>query len=163
MEVPTRRLYQELRPKRSSRRGFSLIEMLIVVVVMGILITISAGAIGRQIARDRVMRSANVVQALVEEASQMAVRRNSPVNIELSGNALQIIDRDAGGPGVGAVIKQRSFGPENDLRATVAISPAAGITIFPNGRADAALQVTVSGSGLTQVVSRTTTGIVRRQ
>lgn len=163
MEVPTRRLHPELRPNRPTRRGFSLIEMLIVVVVMGILITISAGAIGRQIARDRVMRSANVVQALVEEASQLAVRRNTPVNIELSGNALQIIDRDAGGPGVEAVIKERSFGPENDLRATVAISPAAGITIFPNGRADAALQITVSGSGLTQVVSRTTTGIVRRQ
>lgn len=163
MEVPTRRHHPELRPNRPSRRGFSLIEMLIVVVVMGILITISAGAIGRQIARDRVMRSANVVQALVEEASQLAVRRNTPVNIELSGDALQIIDRDAGGPGVEAVIKQRSFGPENDLRATIAISPAIGITIFPNGRSDAALQVTISGSGLTQVVSRTTTGIVRRQ
>lgn len=161
MEVPTRRLHPELRPNRLSRRGFSLIEMLIVVVVMGILIAISAGAIGRQIARDRVMRSANVVQALVEEASQLAVRRNTPVNIELSGNSLQIIDRDAASGS--DVIKQRSFGPENDLRATITMSPAIGITIFPNGRADAALQVTVAGSGLTQVVSRTTTGIVRRQ
>lgn len=148
--------HTEIRP--NPRRGFSLIEMLIVVVVMGILVTISAGAIGRQIARDRVMRSANVVQALVEEASQLAVRRNTPVDIVLSGDALQIVARDAG-----AVIKQRSFGPDNDLRATIAISPATGITIFPNGRSDAALQVRVSGSGLTQVVSRTTTGIVRRQ
>lgn len=140
------------------RAGFSLIEMLIVVVVMGILVAISAGAIGRQVARDRVMRSANVVQALLEEASQLAVRRNRPVRVVLSGETLQIVDRDAI-----AVIKQRSFGPANDLRATISMLPAVGITIFPNGRADAALRVSVSGSGLTTVVSRTATGIVRRQ
>lgn len=144
------------RPYR--RAGFSLIELLVVIVIAGILIGMTAGPIGRQIARDRVLRSANVVQGMLTEASQLAVRRREPVDVVLSGTSLQITERD-GGP----VLKQRNFGPDYDLRATLAITPAAGVTIFPNGRADGALSITVSGPDYSTVVSRTATGIVRRQ
>ncbi|MDH5235077.1 MAG: prepilin-type N-terminal cleavage/methylation domain-containing protein [Gemmatimonadota bacterium] len=141
-----------------SRPAFSLIELLVVVVVAGILLTIGGASIGRQIARDRVLRSATVVEGMLTEASQLAVRRRAPVRIVLASSALQITDRASG-----TVIKQRNFGRAYDLRATLAINPTTGITIFPNGRADAALAVTVSGSGLVTTVSRTATGIVRRQ
>lgn len=150
------RIPQPRRPHR--RAGFTLIELIMVVVIAGIILAISAGPIGRQISRDRVMRSATVVQGMVTEASQLAVRRREPVDIILTGSALQIVRRSGG-----AVLKQRNFGPEYDLRATLSITPATGITIFPNGRADAALNVTVSGSGYSTVISRTATGIVRRQ
>ena len=142
---------------RSGRAAFTVIELLIVVAIAGILLAISAGPIGRQIARDRVMRSATVVQGMLTEASNLAVRRRAPVAVDLNGSALLITDRDTGD-----TLRLRNFGPAFDLRATLAMSPAGGITIFPNGRADAALQVTVSGSGLSQVVSRSATGIVRR-
>lgn len=141
-----------------SRPAFSLIELLVVVVVAGVLLTIGGASIGRQIARDRVVRSATVVEGMLTEASQLAVRRRAPVRVILTTTALQITDR-----GTGAVIRQRNFGPTYDLRAALAIDPAAGITIFPNGRADAAVAITVSGSGLVTTVSRTATGIVRRR
>lgn len=139
------------------RAGFTVVELIIVVVIAGILLAVSAGPIGRQVARDRVLRSANVVQGMLTEASQLAVRRRAPVELVLDGTALVIQDRD------GTVLKQRNFGPGFDLRATVTMSPAGGITIFPNGRADAALSVTVAGSGISTVVSRSATGIVRRE
>jgi prepilin-type N-terminal cleavage/methylation domain-containing protein len=141
-----------------SRAGFTLIELLIVVIIAGVLLTISGGAIGRQIARDRVMRSATVVQGMLAEAGQTAVRRRSPVTVTLVGTALRINDRATGN-----MLRQENFGPAFDLRASLAVSPSGGITIFQNGRANAAISVTVSGSGLTQTVSRTATGIVRRQ
>lgn len=147
-----------LASSRTRRPGFSLIEMLIVVVIAGVLVTISAGAIGKQIARDRVLRSANVVQGMLTEASQLAVRRRTPVRVNVSGTSLQITD-----VATSAVLKQRNFGPDYDLRATLTAAPTAGVVIYPDGRADAALSVTVSGSSLTTVVSRTATGIVRRQ
>lgn len=140
------------------RGGFTLIELLIVVIIAGVLLTISGGAIGRQIARDRVLRSATVVQGMLAEAGQMAVRRRSPVTVTLVGTRLRVNDR-----ATGSAIRYEDFGPQFDLRATLAINPSGGITIFPNGRANAAISVTVSGSGLTQTVSRTATGIVRRQ
>lgn len=140
------------------RRGFTLIELLVVIVIAGVLVAMSAGAIGRQIARDRVLRSATVVEGMLSEASQFAVRRRTPVTVTLDGTSLRINDRASG-----AALKSRNFGPTFDLRATLAIAPSGGVTIFPNGRADNPVRVTVSGSGLSQVVSRTATGIVRRQ
>ena len=142
----------------SARSGFTLIELLLVIVIAGILLGISGASIGKQIARDRVNRSAGVVQGLLTEASTLAFRRHAPVRIVLSGTTLQIQDR-----ATSSVLRQRNFGPGFDLRATLAFSPSGGVTVFPNGRANAALRVTVSGQGLSLVVSRTATGIVRRQ
>jgi Tfp pilus assembly protein FimT len=134
------------------------VELLIVLVIAGILISISANSIGRQIRRDRVIRSATVVEGLLSEAGQLAVRRRTPVTVTLSGTTFRINDRSTG-----SAVKSKNFGPGFDLQATLAFNPSGGVTIFPNGRASAALQVTVSGSGVTQTVSRTATGIVRRQ
>lgn len=139
------------------RHGFSLIELLVVMVVAGLLLAIGGASIGRQIARDRVVRSATVVQGMLTEASQLAVRRRAPVRVSISGTALRITDR-----GTGGVLKEQNFGPGFDLRAIVALAPSTGITIFPNGRADAALAVTISGSELTITITRSATGIVRR-
>ena len=49
------------RMRRTARSGFSVIELLIVLVIAGILISISANSIAKQIRRDRVVRSATVV------------------------------------------------------------------------------------------------------
>lgn len=140
------------------RRGFTVIELLIVLVISGLLISISANSIGKQIRRDRVVRSAAVVEGVLAEAGQLAVRRRTPVTVTLNGTTLRINDR-----ATGTAIRSKNFGPGFDLQATLAFAPSTGITIFPNGRANAALSITVSGNGATQTVSRTATGIVRRR
>lgn len=145
-------------PNIRSPRGFTLIELLIVVVLVGIMLSVAVPNVGRQVTRDRVQRSAQVVQSMLDEASQLAVRRRAPVTITYVGGALRINDR-----ATGAAIKSRMFGPTQDLRATVFISPSTGVTIFPTGRATSGLRVILSGGGETSVVSRTAAGIVRRE
>lgn len=152
------RVQQHSIVRRTVRSGFSLIELMLVVVVAGILLSIGGVSIGQQVRRDRAMRSASVVQGLLLEASTIAVRRRQPVNIGLSGTKLQITAR-AGG----AVLKERDFGPGFDLRATLALNPSGGVTVFPNGRANANLTVTVSGTNISHTVTRTATGVVRLQ
>ena len=61
------------------------------------------------------------------------------------------------------MIRERDFGPGFDLRATLALDPSGGVTVFPNGRANAALTVTVSGTNISHTVTRTATGVVRLQ
>ena len=148
-----------IRPRPSaarSRPAFTLIELMIVVVIVGLLLATAVPNVGRQINTDRANRSASVVLGMLDEASQLAVRRRSPVTVTLSSGTLFVRDRASN-----AVLKQRTF-TGNDLRATIAFNPTTGITIFPNGRSTANLTVTVTGGTATRTVTRTATGILRR-
>ena len=143
---------------RRNRPGFTLIEILIVVVLVGILLGVALPRVGTSVRQDRVHRAAMVTQGMLDEAALFAARRRTPVNVTVSGSWLQVTERASG-----EVLRQRSFGAGQDLNAALAISPNSGITIFPNGRSNSALRIALSGSGETVVVSRTTTGILRRQ
>lgn len=150
--------FRSLSTTRGRRTGFTLIEILIVVVLVGILLGVAIPRVGTSVRQDRVQRAAMVAQGMLDEASLFAARRRTPVNVAISGSWLQVTDRASG-----TVLRQRSFGAGQELNATLAINPTGGVTIFPNGRASAALSLTLSGSGESVVVSRTTTGILRRQ
>lgn len=144
---------------RLSRRGFTLIEVLIVVVIVGVLLGVAIPSVGRSITRDRVARSADVVHAMLDEGAQLASRLRRPVEVEFvaATRSLQLVDRDSG-----TVLRSRSFADDQDLRATIAMTPSGGIQIFPNGRATAALSITLTGGDASATVTRTATGIVRK-
>ncbi len=140
------------------RTGFTLIEVLIVITIVGILLGVAIPRVGTSVRQDRVQRAAMVAQGMLDEAALFAARRRAPVRVAVSGSWLRVTDRASG-----TVLRQRSFGAGQDLNAALAINPTTGITIFPNGRSNAALSITLTGSGESVVVSRTTTGILRRQ
>lgn len=149
-----------IRPSHRVRNrvpGFTLIEVLIVVVIVGVLLGVALPGLGRSVTQDRVRRAGSIVEGMLDEAARTAQRRGRPVEITVDGTWLRIAER-----GVATPIKQRSFGPSEDIKATLAIDPSGGITVFPNGRGDAALTLTLTGGGQTVTVTRTTTGIVRR-
>ena len=139
------------------RVGFSLIELLLVMTIVGLLLSIAVPNVGRQVNSDRANRSASAIMGMLDEAGQLAARRRAPVRVTFASGTLTVADR-----ATNAVIRSRSFGPTSDLRGTVTLSPSAGIEIFPNGRANAALTVTVTGGSATATVTRSATGILRR-
>lgn len=140
------------------RRGFTLLELLIVMVIVGLLLAVAVPSVGRSISADRVNRAALVVQSMLAEAGQLSARRGQPLTVTLSSGSLRINLRSTG-----AALKQRQFGNTSDMRATLAINPSGGVTVFPNGRGSAALTVTLTGGGETVTVTRSTTGVIRRQ
>lgn len=144
--------------RADARYGFSLIELLMVLSITGILIAIAATQIGRQLSRDRVLRAATMVQGVLVEASQLAVRRRTPMRVVLSGSSVQVRQR-AGD----TLVRQWRFDAASDMQATLAFTPSVGITIFPNGRADTTLAVVLTSSSGRATVTRSATGVVRRQ
>lgn len=143
--------------------GFTLMEVLMVIIIIGILVSIAGTSVGKQLSQDRIVRATSVVEGMLVEGAQLAVRRRTPICIQQSGNVLQIVQRPAAGPcATGTVLKSRGFGPGSDLEATLTLNPTAGVTIFPNGRANADLTVTVEGRDVQFQVRRTATGVVRR-
>jgi type II secretory pathway pseudopilin PulG len=140
-----------------NRVGFSLIEILIVMIMVGALLSVALPRVGRQINRDRAQRAAMVVHGMLDEAGSIAARIGSPVTVTYASGTFSIKNRNTN-----EVYRARSFGAAQDLRATVALSPIAGIEIFPNGRGSAALTVTLSYDSYSTTVTRTSAGIVRR-
>jgi type IV fimbrial biogenesis protein FimT len=148
---------RQIYPRLRQRVGFSLIELLLVMTIVGLLLSIAVPNVGRQINSDRANRSASAIMGMLDEAGQLAARRRAPVTVKYVSGTLTVADR-----ATGTAIRSRSFGPESDLRGTVTFSPSAGIEIFPNGRANAALTVTVTGGSASATVTRSATGILRR-
>jgi prepilin-type N-terminal cleavage/methylation domain-containing protein len=140
------------------RVGFSLIEVLIVMIMVGALLSVALPRVGRQINRDRAQRAAMVVSGMLDEAGSIAARIGTPVTVTYTGGTLSIKNR-----ATNEVYRARSFGSAQDIRATIALSPIAGVEIFPNGRGNSQLVVTLSYDTYSTTVTRTTAGIVRRQ
>ncbi len=140
------------------RRGFTLIELLLVIVIIGVLLATALPKVGRSISRDRVNRAAFIVQGMLDEAGQISRRQGVPVTVTFASSAFRINLRSSG-----VAVKSRLFDAASDVGATLSLNPSAGITIFPTGRANAALTVTVTGGGVTKTVTRSTAGIIRRQ
>jgi type II secretory pathway pseudopilin PulG len=141
-----------------NRVGFSLIEILIVMIMVGALLSVALPRVGRQINRDRAQRAAMVVHGMLDEAGSIAARIGTPVTVTYASGTLSIKNR-----ATNEVYRARSFGSAQDLRATIALSPVAGVEIFPNGRGNSALTVTLSYDDYSTTVTRSTAGIVRRQ
>lgn len=68
-------------PRR--RRGFTMIEMLVVFVVFGAVMMISVRSVGDTLRRDRLAKTAVVLSADLEQAFATAAQQRAPVRIRI--------------------------------------------------------------------------------
>lgn len=145
---------------RRGRRGFSAIELIITMVIIGLLSVIALPRISTTVARDRVRRAQFVVGSQVEFAFQIAARIRKPVTVTLNSSTgvLTIADRASGTP-----YKQMDLSQSGPYSLTaVSVSPSAGITIFPTGISSSALTITLTNNGYDRTVTATVAGQVTK-
>ena len=146
-------------PRRPhGRRGFTLVEILIVLVVLAIMLAAGAPAVARKISNSRVQNSARVVAGDIEEAFSLASRQRRPVRIAVETDSMRvrIIDR-----ATGTVIRTRRLGADQDLKVETIAATAASVDIFPSGVASGPITITLTTQGYSQRVTMTRVGRVR--
>ena len=143
------------------RRGaFTAIEIIIVLVIIGLVASFAMPRISTTVAADRVRRAQFVVGSQVELAFQYAARTRKPVTVTLNSTTkvLTIADRASG-----TAYKTMNLSQTGPWALTgAAISPSAGVTIFPTGVSSGAITITLTNNAYSRTVSATIAGQVTK-
>lgn len=153
-------MIQLARHRRGARDGFTAIEMLIVVVIIGIMSAAIMPRISRIVAEERIRKLQAAVATDFELAFALAGRERKPITVtyNASTQVLSIADR-----ATNTVLKTRYLGRNQSFSTTaVTFSPSGGITIFPVGLATAAVTVTLTNGAYTRTVAVTRAGMVTK-
>ena len=144
---------------KDARHGFSMMEMLVVIVILGILSAMVGPAMSRVVRHNRVNRSATLIAADLQNAFAVAARQREPVRIQADANSrsYQFVDRKTG-----AILRIRTFyGDTSEYRLTRLTFTPTTIDVFPSGVSSAPLVVDLANGDYTRQVTASTAGFIR--
>jgi prepilin-type N-terminal cleavage/methylation domain-containing protein len=153
-------------PGLSERRGFSLVEMMVVVMIGGVLGAMSFGKINL-INNDRRLNSAmSAVQNDIEMAFNLAARDRVPMRLTWTPSAMTMTLTDRAGT---KTFRTANLSSEYGLRSSSNVTfslgnsttPAAPYEVYPNGLAIDTLLITLTKNGVTKKVWVSRAGMVQ--
>ena len=147
-----------LRAMPVRRDGFTAIELVIVVVMIGALAAFGFPRVAREIRRSRANQAASIVAADLEVAFTAAGRQRRPVTISYSTatKQLQIADRSTS-----TVIRRRPLGSDSEWNLDQVTTTGLPVTIFPSGVASGSFTIDLTSGTFTRRVSSTRVGLTR--
>lgn len=143
----------------SARAGFSLFELIIVIVIIGILATMAGPATSRIVRHNRVNRAATVIASDLQNAFAVAARQRQPVRIAVneSNRSYQFTDRRSGN-----VLRIRTFyGDTSEYRLSSLQFTPDTIDVFPNGVSSSFIQIDLANGDYSRRITASTAGFVR--
>ena len=140
-------------------RGFSIFELITVVVILGILAAMLGPAMSRIVRHNRVNRAATVIASDLQNAFAVAARQREPVRIQAdaSTRSYQFVDRSTG-----AVLRIRTFyGDTSEYRLTSLVFTPTTIDVFPSGISSTAVTINLANGDYTKQITASTAGFIR--
>jgi type II secretion system protein H len=142
---------------RGDASGFTLLEVLVILVVFAIVLAAGTPAVTRAMAAASVDNAATVIAGDLEQAFTLAARQRAPVRVEFDASNKRYYIKNR----AGTALRTRNLGATSDLEVET-ISPSASIIdVFPNGRASGPLVVDLARAGQSARVTMTRAGKVR--
>jgi prepilin-type N-terminal cleavage/methylation domain-containing protein len=149
-------------PAPRACKGFTLIEMLMVMSMLGVIALLSMGRITEYIRERNVAAASAVVRNDLQQAFAIAARNRRPVRLSFADTALRITNRENSityvrrGLGVGGGL---NLNPSDVTFCSTTCSNAT-VDVFPNGWASDSLTVTISKGSYTRGVHMSRSGLV---
>ncbi len=146
--------------RRSSagRLGFSLLEMLVVMIVLAILVAIAIPKMAQIITHERVNRAAQVVVQDLQNGFAMAGRQRAPVRLTFYPSTRKYVFTDRA---TGQMLSQRLFSQGTDYSLSSLTSTVNPVDVLPNGIGSASFEVTVTNGDYSRKVFASSAGFVR--
>jgi prepilin-type N-terminal cleavage/methylation domain-containing protein len=143
---------------RARRAGFTMLEMMVVLVIVGITTAMTAGRIQALMVQNRVQRAATAVQNDIEAAFAIASRDRRPIRISWNPATMQMSVTDRAGT---TAFRRTTLGiAAYGLRRTDVSFSSNPIEIYPDGLAPNALTITISKFNYTKSVVMSRSGLV---
>jgi prepilin-type N-terminal cleavage/methylation domain-containing protein len=146
----------EARPRR--RPGFTVIELIIVLVVAGVVTAMSLGRIHTLTVQERLQRAVTATQNDIEAAYSIAVRNRQPVRISWDSTRLQLDVTDRAGT---TFYRKSNLGAVYGLAAAGVTFSRSPIEVYPSGLANDTLLITLTVETVTKRMRVSRTGLVR--
>lgn len=145
-------------PGSRPRAGFSMLEIMVVLVIVGITSSISIGRIHALIIQERVQRAATSVQNDLEAAFALAARNRRPIRIEWNATTMQLGVTDRAGTTAyrHTNLSQDAYG----MRASGVTFSRSPLEVYPNGMANDTLTITIHGPNVTKTIRMSRAGLV---
>ena len=140
-------------------RGFTLFELLIVVVILGIAATMMGPAMSRIVRHQRVNRASMIIVSDIQNAFAVAARQREPVRIQAdaASRSYQFVDRKTG-----AVLRIRAFyGDTSEYRLSSLVFTPATFDVFPNGISSSPVIIDLANGDYSKRITASTAGFVR--
>ena len=146
----------------TTRPGFTLVELAIVLVIIGVTTAVSVPRIGRLVANERARRATAEISTFFEYAFSVARRSSKPLTVQYvaATGVLKLTDRATGNP-----IRQMPLKANSEYQfQDVGFTPSGAVVVYPNGMSSSAMALTVGmSSGISTTITASRVGQVRTQ
>ena len=144
--------------RASRRRGVTLVESMIVIVVFGTMLSIGLPRVSEGVRQRRVIGAANALNSDIPIAFSLAARQRKPVwlTYDAPSGEVRITNRAGDTTFVSRALKSTS----EYMLDTVTMTPSS-VQVFPNGVSSSAFTIRLSNGSFVRQISVSRTGLSR--